>query len=145
MYQQINVKKTKKISEVLAIAGMVLLLVDVADTFIAQGRYGFLPVNDQQRGIVLGVPSIILFFLSFGFGFRIKSNITTSILIVGGSLLAISKIVEPTIGLNLFLAVALRPLYLALIVMGFVIVGLGGLRMLQGDKLNKNCERSGEE
>jgi hypothetical protein len=91
---------------------MVLLLVDVADTFIAQGKYGFLPVNYQQRGIVLGVPSIILFFLSFGFGFRIKSNITTPILIVVGSLLAISKLVESTIGLNLFLAVALRPLYL---------------------------------
>ena len=51
--------------------------------------------------------------------------------ISGGSLLAISKIVEPTIGLNLFLAIVLRPLYVDLILMGFVIVVLGGLRIFR--------------
>ena len=34
------------------------------------GRYIFLPLNDQQSGILLGVPSIVLFFLSFGFASR---------------------------------------------------------------------------
>ena len=55
--------------------------------------------------------------------------------ISGGSLLTISTIVEPTIGLNSFLAIVLRPLYIALILMGFVIVGLGGLRIFRDNNL----------
>jgi hypothetical protein len=55
--------------------------------------------------------------------------------IAGGSLLAISKIVEPTISLNLFLAIVLRPRYVDLILMGFVIKGLGGLRIFRDNNL----------
>ncbi len=81
----------------------------------------------------------------FGFGFREKTRRTSLLLVAGGTLLAISKIVEPTMGLNLFLAVAIRPLYIGLILMGFVIMGLGVSKMLQGDKLNKKYERLGEQ
>src|SRR5918912_1614441 len=100
MYTQINVRKTKKISEVPAIAAFAILFIDTADTIIAQGRYGFLQLSDIQRGIAVGIPSIILFFISFGFGFREKSRITTSLLIAGGALLAVFKLVAPTMGLD---------------------------------------------
>ncbi|PWU78993.1 MAG: hypothetical protein DLM72_19710 [Candidatus Nitrosopolaris wilkensis] len=144
MYIENNSKKTR-ISQVLAIAGIIFLSIDTANTFIGQGEYGFsLPLNDQQSGILLGIPSIILFFVAFGFGFRDKSRLTSLLLIAGGTLLAVSKIVEPTMGLNLFLAVALRPLYIGLIIMGFVIMGLGVSRILQGEKLNKNYKRLAE-
>src|SRR5918912_2808268 len=102
MYTQINVRKTKKISEVPAIAAFAILFIDAADTIIAQGRYGFLQLSDIQRGIAVGIPSIILFFISFG-------------LIAGGALLAVFKLVAPTMGLDLYLAIALRTLYIALI------------------------------
>jgi hypothetical protein len=139
------ISKKTRISQVLAIAGMILLSIDTANTFVGQGEYGFSsPLNDQQSGILLGIPSIILFFLAFGFGFRDKSRLTSVLLIAGGTLLAVSKIVEPTMGLNLFLAVALRPLYIGLIIMGFVIMGLGISRIPQGDKLNKNYKRFAE-
>ena len=52
----------------------------------------------------------------------------------GGALLAISKLVEPTLGLILFLAIVLHPLYIALILMGFAIMGLGAARIFQENK-----------
>ena len=144
MYIEINSKKTR-ISEAFAIAAMILLSIDTANTFIGQGEYGFSsPLNDQQSGILLGITSIILFFVAFGIGIRDKSRLTSLLLVAGGTLLAVSKIVEPTMGLNLFLAVALRPLYIGLIIMGFIILGLGVSRILQGEKQNKNYKRLAE-
>jgi len=121
----------KRISEILAIVAIVLLSMDTVGTFIAQGGDRFLPLTDQQSGILLGISSIILFFLSFGFGFRQKARITTVLLTAGGAILAVSKLVEPTMGLNLFLALALPYLYVSLIVVGFILTGLGLLRVVR--------------
>lgn len=141
MYIEINSKKTR-ISGVFAITAMILLSIDTANTFVGQGAYGFLsPLNDQQSGILLGISSIIFFFVAFGFGFRDKSRLTPSLLIAGGSLLAISKLVEPTMGLNLFLAVALPYLYIALILLGFVLMGLGGTRIFRENRATKQNKR----
>jgi hypothetical protein len=52
-------------------------------------------------------------------------------LIAGGAILAVSKLVEPTMGLNLFLAVALPYLYISLIAIGFILTGLGLLRAIR--------------
>lgn len=131
MTAQINIKKRKTVSEILAIAAITLLAIDTANTLISGGLYGFLPLTDQQSGIYLGLPSIALFFASFGFGFRQKTQLTTSLLIAGGALLALSKIVEPTIGSNLYLAIALPYLYVSLIIIGFILIGLGVLRMVK--------------
>jgi hypothetical protein len=122
----------KRISEILAIVAIVLLSIDTVGTFIAQGGDRFLPLTDQQSGILLGISSIILFFLSFAFGFRQNARITTVLLIAGGAILAVSKLVEPTMGLNLFLAVALPYLYISLIAIGFILIGLGLLRSVRG-------------
>ena len=122
----------KRISEILAIVAIVLLSMDTVGTFIAQSGDRFLPLTDQQSGILLGISSIILFFLSFGFGFRQKARITTVLLTAGGAILAVSKLVEPTMGLNLFLAVALPYLYISLIAIGFILIGLGLLRAVRG-------------
>ncbi|HEY7079446.1 MAG TPA: hypothetical protein VH500_07080 [Nitrososphaeraceae archaeon] len=129
--QLTNTTSSKKIRifKILAIAAMTLLLIDTLDTFIAQGKHGFLPLNDQQRGILLGVSSIVLFFLSFWIGFRENSKLTTSLFISGGILLAGSKLVEPSMGLNLFLTIALPYLYTSLIVIGFILIGLGLFRV----------------
>jgi len=131
MYVQISSKK-RRISKLFAIAGLILLSIDTTNTFIGQGIYGFSsPLNDQQSGVLLGIPSVILFFLSFAVGFRQRSKLTTLLLISGGALLATAKLVEPTLGLNLFLAIVLRPLYIGLILMGFTIMGLGAARIFQ--------------
>ena len=134
MYYLRNDLRKKKISEILAIVAIVLLSIDTVETFVAQGGDRFLPLSDQQSGILLGLSSIILFFLSFGFGFRQKARITTVLLIAGGAILAVSKLLEPTMGLNLFLAVALPYLYLSLIAIGFILIGLGLLRAVRGQR-----------
>lgn len=132
MYYLQNDLRKKRFSEILAIVAIVLLSIDTVETFVAQGGDRFLPLTDQQSGILLGLSSIILFFLSFGFGFRQKARITTVLLIAGGAILAVSKLLEPTMGLNLFLAVALPYLYLSLIAIGFILIGLGLLRAVRG-------------
>lgn len=132
MYYLQNDLRKKRISEILAIVAIALLSVDTVGTIIAKGGDRFLPLTDQQSGILLGISSIILFFLSFGFGFRQKARITTVLLTAGGAILAVSKLVEPTMGLNLFLAVALPYLYLSLIAIGFILIGLGLLRAVRG-------------
>ncbi len=122
----------KRISEILAIVAIVLLSIDTGETFIAQGGKRFLPLTDQQSGVLLGISSIILlFFLSFGFGFGQKARVTTVLLIAGGSILAVSKLIEPTMRLNLYLAVALPYIYLSLIAIGFILIGLGLLRVVR--------------
>lgn len=134
MYVQISSKK-RRISDLFAITGLILLSIDTTNTFIGQGTYGFSsPLNDQQSGLLFGIPSVILFFLSFAVGFRQRSRLTTLLLISGGALLATSKLVEPTLGLNLFLAIVLRPLYIGLILLGFTIMGLGAARIFQENK-----------
>jgi hypothetical protein len=129
MTAQINLKKRKSISEVLAVAAITLLTIDTVNTFTSQGGNGLLYLTDRQSGIYLGLPSVFLFFASFGFGFRQKTRITTSILIAGGALLAVSKILEPTLSLNLYLAVVLPYVYFSLIAIGFSLLGLGLWRL----------------
>jgi hypothetical protein len=131
MYYLQNDTRKRKTSEILAIIAITLLVIDTAGTFLAQGGRRFLPLTDQQSGILLGISSIILFFLSFGIGYRQKTRITTVLLIAGGLILAVSKLIEPTRGLNLFLAVALPYLYVSLIVIGFILTGLGLLRFVR--------------
>jgi len=72
-----------------------------------------------------------LFFISFAFGLKEKTRVTTSLLITGGALLAVFKLVAPTLGLDLYLDIILRNLYIALIAMGFILMGLGLLRVIR--------------
>jgi hypothetical protein len=120
-----KLKRRKSISEALAIAAIILLTLDTINIFTSHGGYGFLHLTDRQSGIYLGLPSVFLFFISFGFGFKQKTRITTSLLIAGGGLLAVTKIIEPTFGLNLYLAIAVSQVYISLIVIGFILLGLG--------------------
>ena len=131
MYYLQNDTTKRRTSEILAIVAIILLVIDTAGTFLAQGGVRFLPLTDQQSGILLGISSIILFFLSFGIGFRQKTRRTTVLLIAGGLILAVSKLIEPRMGLNLFLVVALPYLYVSLIVVGFILTGLGLLRVVR--------------
>jgi hypothetical protein len=81
---QINISiNGRNISEIFALAAMIVLAIDIADTFIAQGEYGFLQLTDQQRGPLIGIPSMILFFISFGTGYRQKSRLTTVLILAG--------------------------------------------------------------
>ena len=126
-----QLKKRRIVSEVLAVIGIILLTTDTINTFTSQEGLGFLNLTDRQSGISLGIPSIIFLVTSFGIGYRSKTKLVTLSLIYGGILLAISKIIEPSFGLNLFLALALPYVYTLLIILGFVIFGLGLWRIFK--------------
>ena len=124
-----KLKRRKSISEALAISAIILLTIDTVNTFTSQGENGFSYLTDRQSEIYPGLPSVFLFFVSFGFGFRQKTRITTSLLIAGGVILAVTKIIEPIFGLNLYLAIAVTQVYTSLIVIGFILLGLGLWRL----------------
>lgn len=105
------------------------MYLQLADTFIAQGKYGFLQLTDQQRGPLIGIPSMILFFMSFGIGYRQKSRITTLLLLVGGILELAFKVIAPSMGISLSLTLGQTPLYIALITLSCAIIGLGLFRI----------------
>jgi hypothetical protein len=114
----ISIRKIKTF-EVFAVAAMIVLAIDIADTFIAQGGYGFLQLTDQQQGPLIGIPSMILFFMSFGFGYTF---------LVGGILELAFKLIAPSMGILLSLTLGQTPLYIALITISCAIIGLGLFR-----------------
>jgi hypothetical protein len=97
---QIQLKtRQQRISELLAVAAMTLLLIHIADAYIAlTTKHGFLPATLDKKpygistlGIsTFGISSIFLFFMTFGMGIREKrtTKLTTAVLISGGALLA---------------------------------------------------------
>ena len=116
----------KKISEITAIAGMVLLLTYIVDAGVGQGGIGFLPMDEKERGMVFGTTSIILFFAAFGIGFREKSATTTILLITGGALIGTSVLAASAIAEGGLATISGS--FLGVIIVGYIIMGLGILR-----------------
>jgi len=129
MYLQTKIKR-KRISEILAIVAMVLLLTYIADAAVAQGnKQGFLPMSAAQRGMIFGGSTIILFFVSFGIGFGEKTKITTILLIAGGALIGTSVLGASAMAKGGL--AALQSSFVGVIILGYIIMGLGILRAVQ--------------
>jgi hypothetical protein len=129
MYLQTKIKR-KRISEILAIVAMVLLLTYIADAAVAQGnKQGFLPMSAAQRGMIFGGSTIILFFLSFGIGFGEKTKVTTILLIAGGALIGTSLLGASAMAKGGLAAI--QSSFVGVIVLGYIIMGLGILRAVQ--------------
>ena len=124
-----TISAKKKISEVLAIAGMAVLLTYLVDAAIGQGETGFLPITEKERGMIFGESSIILFFAAFGIGYKQKSKLTTILIIVGGlliwtSVLGVSVMAEGGLA-------EISSTFAAVIIAGFIIMILGIVRAFQ--------------
>jgi hypothetical protein len=112
---------------------MTLLLIHIADGSMERfSKHGFLPVTIDKKPFRIsnfGISSIILFFLAFGMDIRGKniSKVTTTLLIVGGALIGITAlgvaVMDKTVAT-----------LLTVIVIGYVIMGLGILRAIQQRK-----------
>ena len=119
----------KKASEIIAVAGMVLLLTYISDAAVGQGETGFLPISEKERGMIFGFSTIILFFAAFIIGFNEKSAITTILLIVGGALIGTS-----VLGASLMAEGGLASIsnsFIGVIIVGYIIMGLGILRAVK--------------
>ena len=128
MYTQEKFRK-QKVSEILAIVAMALLLIYIADAAVGQGKQGFLPMSAPVRGMIFGGSSIILFFISFGIGIREKSRITTILLIAGGAIIGTS--VLGTAAMAKGGVTTIQSSFLVVIVLGYIILGLGVFRGLK--------------
>ena len=137
-------QKSRKITaEILVSIAFILLAAYIADAAIAMlnNSEGFLPLSAKDRGMIFGGGSILLFFLSYGIGFNIKSRILTVLLIIGGALMGTSIIFSsfiipgdsfPASNLNSTsnnsTNQVISPQFLGIIIIGYIIMGLGILR-----------------
>ncbi len=130
--------KRKIAAEITVSIAFIILAVYVADAGIARlnNGDGFIPLSLKDRGMILGGGSIILFLISFGIGFNIKSKVITTLLIVGGALMAIAVIIPTFIipdnsdMISDTSSPSSDPM-LGIIIVGFIIMGLGILRAVR--------------
>jgi hypothetical protein len=135
---QIEIKSyNQRVSELLAMTAMTLLLIHIIDGSMERiYKHGFLPASIDKRpfGISnLGISSIFLFFLAFGIETQKRkiAKVTTTLLIVGGALIGTS-----VLGVSIMDKWGLVPRLLILCMIGYVIMGLGILKVCQ--KRHKN-------
>ena len=135
---QINTRKPR-IPELLAIAAMTLLLIHIADAYIYTGyKHGFLPMNVDKKpfGIsTFGISSILFFFMAFGIEIREKrtTRLTTTLLIVGGALIACTVLGKSAMDYGGLSRISLS--FLTLIVVGYIIMGLGILKVFRQSRM----------
>ena len=136
---------TRKIaSEVLVSVALALLVIYILDVGVSilNNSDGFLPLSAKERGMIFGGGSIILFVIAFGIGINVASRLLTVLLIIGGAIMGttvlISSFVVPTQGSNSMnsssdsgQAQILAPQFIGIIVIGYIIMGMGILRMLR--------------
>jgi hypothetical protein len=137
---------TRKIaSEVLvsvALALLVIYILDVGVSMISHSEDGFLPLSAKERGMIFGGGSILLFVISFGIGINVASRLLTVLLIVGGAIMGttvlISSFIAPTQESNNMNSSSdtgqpqiLAPQFIGIIVIGYIIMGMGILRALR--------------
>ena len=112
---------------------MTLLLIHIVDGSMERfSKHGFLPVNIDKKPFRIsnfGISSIILFFLAFGIDMREKnkSKVTTTLITLGGALIG-------TTALGVSVMDKTVATLLAVIVIGYIVMGLGILRAIQQRK-----------
>jgi hypothetical protein len=132
MQAQATGNNRRKISEGLAAAAMALLLTYIADAAVGQGKTGFLPMTEAQRGMILGTTSIALFFAAFGVMWKQRSKVAAVLLIAGGAIMGTSVVASSAMaegGLG-----KISASFLGVIVAGYVIMGLGIWQMARTSK-----------
>jgi hypothetical protein len=123
---------SRRISEFVAIAALIILLTYIADAAIGQGKSGFLPLTAGQRGMIFGTSSIVLFFVAIGIGFKERSRLTGGLVTAGGAIMGTSVLVASAMaegGLG-----SIRGSFLGIVIVGYIIMGMGILMLLRTKK-----------
>ena len=128
--ETILLRMKKTAAEIMVIAAMAILLVYILDAMVGQGETGFLPMTAEERGRTFGTSSMILFFASFGVGYKQRSLLLTSILIAGGALMGTSVLAASAMAEG---GLSEAPgAFIAVIIVGYIIMALGILRIIRG-------------
>ena len=118
----------RSVSEVVAVAAMIILLFYIADAILANagGREdgtGFLPMSEAQRGMILGGLSIIMFLVAFGINWKANSMTTAILLIAGGAITGTAVLAATMMGEGGLVEISTS--FAGVIIIGYVIMGLG--------------------
>ena len=62
------------VSMILTGIAIICLVIYGADAMVGQGESGFLPMDEKTRGVVLGLPAVILPFIAFGISIKKPSK-----------------------------------------------------------------------
>lgn len=129
----------KLLSEILASIALILLIVYIVDVGVSMANNddGFIPLSKMERGIILGGGSIILFLVSFGIGINVSSKILTALLITGGAIMGTTVLVSSLVmpmgdhmeSSNQAQSTSFQSI--GIIVIGYLIMGLGILRIIR--------------
>jgi hypothetical protein len=123
---------SRRISEFVAIAALIILLTYIADAAIGQGKSGFLPLTAGQRGMIFGTSSIVLFLVAIGIGFKERSRVTGGLVTAGGAIMGTSVLVASAMGEGGLGSI--RGSFLGIIIVGYIIMGLGILMLVRTKK-----------
>jgi ABC-type nitrate/sulfonate/bicarbonate transport system permease component len=74
-------RRRSKLSQVLAGTALALFSILVIDTIMSQGGLGFLSMDTRYKGPIFGISSEILFFASFGIGYKQRSRLASLLLL----------------------------------------------------------------
>jgi hypothetical protein len=85
--------------------------------------------------------TFLLGFLVSVFTYKVRSKLTSILLIVGGAMIITFWLVVPSMGWFLYFYIVLRSIYDLQIVLGAIIMGLGAVRAFQEKKLEMNDRR----
>lgn len=131
----------KTISEIIASIAIILLAIYIIDvlTAIVLGQSSLLPLSSKDRGWIFGGASISLFLISFVVAIRTPSKVLSTLLIMGGAVIGtavlFSTFISPQL-LNSYEGVKVvtppLPQFIAIVVIGYVIMGLGIFKMRKG-------------
>lgn len=123
---------TRRISLYIAVIAVMVLLTYIADVAAGQGKTGFLPLSASQRGLIFGMSSIVLFFVAIGVGIREKSKVTGVVVIVGGAIMGTSVLIGSALAEEGLMTISSS--FLAIVIVGYVILGLGVFMVVRKDK-----------
>ena len=136
--------KRKIAAEVLVSIALALLIIYILDVGVSMlsNSEGFLPLSAKDRGMIFGGGSILLFVISFGIGINVVSRLLTVLLIIGGAIMGTTVLIssffippEDTINMNsasdMGGAQILAPQFIGIIVIGYIIMGMGILRAIR--------------
>lgn len=123
---------SRRISEFVAIAALIILLTYITDAAIGQGKSGFLPLTAGQRGMLFGTSSIVLFFVAIGIGFKERSRVTGGLVTAGGAIMGTSVLVASAMGEGGLGSI--RSSFLGIIIVGYIIMGMGILMLVRTKK-----------
>ena len=84
-------KKKNNLAKILTLIAIFLILVYGLDAALDRSDTGFLPFDSKTRGLVLGLPSVILPLIAFGITYRSPSTSLGGLLIIDGIIILIGS------------------------------------------------------